>query len=206
METLERILTRLSGSEELVPQIVSVLSRAARTGVISYEEVGQIDENAEDILLSTNQWRLLVPWRTWRSGEWDDSVLMPARGEMYAMPNIVRELVENAEQTGDCDIDSALERLFKRAKEPSWERMPGLVRRLARESKDLKISVVQIKKICSELGLGDRVDSLISELKGSGVMSPSLGALAKVVEAGSPVYEINRLVFEMATINEDNSD
>ncbi|MFP3975627.1 MAG: hypothetical protein ACLFVK_05330 [Dehalococcoidia bacterium] len=204
METLESILTRLSGSEELVPQIVSVLSRAARTGTISYEEVENIDENAEDILLLANQWRLLVPWRTWRSGEWDDSVLMPAPGEMYAMPNIVRELVENAEQTGNCDLDSALERLFQRAKEPGWERIPELVHRLTQESRDFTVSVAQIKRICSELGLGDRVDSLISELKGSGVMSPKLGALAKVAEAGSPVYELNRLVFEMAKIKEDN--
>jgi len=43
--------------------------------------------------------------------------------------------------------------------------------------------------------LGDRVDALIAELKGSGVMSPKLGSLAEVSRAGTPIYELNPSLF-----------
>ena len=54
---------------------------------------------------------------------------------------------------------------------------------------------VQIKKICNELGLGHRVNALIAELKGSGVMSPKLSSLAEVARTGSPIYELNPSLF-----------
>ena len=39
--------------------------------------------------------------------------------------------------------------------------------------------------------MGDKVDVLIAELKGSGVISPKLGSLPEVFRAGSPLYELN---------------
>jgi hypothetical protein len=79
--------------------------------------------------------------------------------------------------------------------ELAWERMPKLIERLGEEAEDYRIAAVQIKKTCSELGLGDRVDTLIAELKGSGVMSPKLGSLAEVAREGSPLYELNPSLF-----------
>ena len=73
--------------------------------------------------------------------------------------------------------------------------MPKLVEWLEEQTEDYKIAAAQIKKTCSGLGLGDRVDTLIAELKGSGVMSPKLGSLAEVIREGSPLYELNRSLF-----------
>ncbi|HIH96209.1 MAG TPA: hypothetical protein HA348_01745 [Thermoplasmata archaeon] len=73
--------------------------------------------------------------------------------------------------------------------------MPKLVQKLGEESKDCKVNAIQIKKICRELDLEDKVDSLIAELKGSGVMSPKLGSLIEVMKEGSPVYELNPSLF-----------
>jgi len=69
--------------------------------------------------------------------------------------------------------------------------MPKLVGRLEEQARDYRVTASQIKKICSDLGLGDRVDMLIAELKGSGVMSPKLSSIAEVSREGTPIYELN---------------
>jgi hypothetical protein len=49
----------------------------------------------------------------------------------------------------------------------------------------------QIRQICVRVGLGERVDTLIAELKVTWVMSRRLSSLAEVSRAGSPLYELN---------------
>ena len=51
------------------------------------------------------------------------------------------------------------------------------------------------RKYVRELDLEDKVDSLIAELKGTGVMSPKLGSLIEVIRQGSPIYELNPSLF-----------
>jgi hypothetical protein len=47
---------------------------------------------------------------------------------------------------------------------------------------------------CSELGLGDRVDTLIDELKGSGVMSPKPGSFAEVARGKRMAWWLNTVL------------
>jgi hypothetical protein len=54
-------------------------------------------------------------------------------------------------------------------------------------------------KMCRELDLEDKVDTLIAQLKGTGVMSPKLGSVIEVIRQGSPVYELNLSLFANRT-------
>jgi len=103
--------------------------------------------------------------------------------------------VEEASKTGRWDPGRAITRIFKEMDELAWERMPKLVDRLEEQAENHRIATTKIKKICIELGLGDRVDTLIAELKAAGVMSPKLGSLAEVARTGSPLYELNPSLF-----------
>jgi len=142
-----------------------------------------------------SEWRLLLPVRTLKSAAWEDRLLLTEPGEFYEMPNVVRYLVEEAEVTGRWDSGHALARLFKEGDEVAWKQIPELVEELGQQAKNYRITAIQIKTVCNELGLGDRVDSLIAELKGGGVMSPRLGSLAEVSRAGMPIYELNPSLF-----------
>jgi len=73
--------------------------------------------------------------------------------------------------------------------------MPKLIEGLEEQAENHRIAATKIKKIFSESGLGERVDTLIAELKAAGVMSPKLGSLAEVTRAGSPLYELNPSLF-----------
>jgi len=196
MNKLEEALNKLLKHREPLSCLALVLAHASRKGSISYPEVYNIVGNtAEDVLLLGDEWRLLLPVRTLKSAAWEDRLLLCEPGELYEVPNIVRFLVEEASTTGCWDPDHAISKLFKEMGEPAWERMPKLIERLGAQAEDDRITAVQIKNTCSELGLGGRVDTLIAALKGSGVMSPKLGSLAEVIREGSPLYELNPSLF-----------
>jgi hypothetical protein len=196
MNKLEKALSGLLRQDELTSCLATILAHAAKKGNISYREIDKIaNDDAEDVLLLGNEWRLLLPVRTLKSAAWEDRLLLCEPGESYEVPNIVRYLVEEASRTGGWDSWHALTKLFREMGEPNWERISKLVEELGKRSKDYRVTAVQIKKICNELGMGDRVDALIAELKGGGVMSPKLGSLAEVSRAASPIYELNPSLF-----------
>ena len=196
MNKLESALSRLLNHSELTSRLVPVLSSASKRGRVSYREVEKmVNGDAEDVLLLGNEWRLLLPVRTLKSAAWEDRLLVTKPEELYEAPNIVRYLVEDASRTGRWNPEQAITELFREMGEPDWGQMPKMVERLGEQAKDYRITAAQIKMVCNELGLGDRVDALIAELKGSGVMSPKLGALAEVSRAGMPIYELNPSLF-----------
>jgi len=184
------------GPDPVSRNLARVLAVACKRGRVSYDEVETlIEESADDVLLLASELRLLLPVRTFRSSAWEDRIFQAEPGEMYEVPNVVRFLVQNARQTGQWNAANALREFFRLAGEPEWERIPTLVDRIGQRSEDRRVNAVQVKEVCDELGLGHRVDALIAELKGSGVMSPKLGSLAEVARTGSPVYELNPSVF-----------
>jgi hypothetical protein len=193
---LKKALDRLLKHNELASCLASVLDHASTSGSISYREVTKIaNDNAEDVLLLGNEWRLLLPVRTLKSAAWEDRLLLCKPGESYEVPNIARYLVEEATKTGRWDPEHAITKLFKEMGEPAWERIPKLVERLEEQARDYRITASQIKKICSDLDLGNRVDALIAGLKASGVMSPKLSSIAEVSREGTPIYELNPSLF-----------
>lgn len=192
MNNLENAFIGLFGRGEVTGCLASVLDRAANRGDISYDDVFEIaHDNSEDTLLLANEWRLLLPLRTVKSAAWEDRLLLCEPGELYEMPNIVRYAVEEAERTGKWNPGEAITRFFKEMGDPAWETIPILVRRLGENAMDYRISAAQIRKACAEFSLAQRLDMLIAELKGSGVMSPKLGSFAEVNREGSPLYELN---------------
>ena len=142
-------------------------------------------------MLSGNNWRLLVPARTSKSIEWEDRVLLLESGEIYEMPHVVQYLVREAGRTGQWEPAKAVAEVFKAMGEPEWARMSQLVGFLGRQAKANRISALRVKEACRQLGLGERVGPLIAEVKGSGMMSPSLGFLTEVVQRRAPLYELN---------------
>lgn len=202
MNNLENALRWLLKSSELASCLALVLGRASKMGRISYQEVDKVvNDKAEDVLLLGSEWRLLLPVRTVKSAAWEDRLLLCKPEESYEVPNIIRYIVEGAGKTGYWNTADAIIRLFKEMGEPAWERMPKLIERLGEKAIDHRISAAQIRKTCIELGMENRVDMLIAELKGSGVMSPKLGSFAEVNREGSPLYELNPSLYIKRTIN-----
>ena len=125
--------------------------------------LGVRERSSEDALLLGFEWWLLLPTRSARGTlEWGDAILLAKPREMCKMPNVIKYLVQEAIETGRWDPEDAVAKNFKFMGESRWEKMPKLVQKFGEESKDYKITAIQIKKICRELDLEDKVDPLIA--------------------------------------------
>ena len=177
-------------------KVAKILGEVIKRGKISYEDAGRIiNEDPEDVLLLCYGWRLLLPTRAAKSGDWDDRMLILQPGEIYEIPNVTRHLVAGACKTGRWNPENAIIEAFRNIGEPDLDKMSSLVGGMASESKGHRISGIQIKRICTELGLADRVDPLLSVLKACGIMSPKMLSLSETSREGSPIYELNPSLF-----------
>jgi hypothetical protein len=169
-----------------------ILNKAEESGSISYEDIETlVDGDIEDFLLLAFQWRLLLPVRASKAGDWEDRMMIPQVGERYQMPTVVRWLVKNALASGEWDPEIAIIEVFKNIGEPDIEKMPILFERMVSGIKGHRINGNRIKSICRDLGLESRVDPLVSELKACGIISHKLSSLTEVSRAGAPLYEVN---------------
>jgi len=185
-------LSSILGAVKSTSKLSQVLAYAAVNGTVSYQETREIiKDDPEDVLLLADKWRLLLPVRTTKSAGWEDRVLMLRDGEKYEIPNLIRYLVKDALDTGIWDPEKTINELFKEFEDPDREKVPGLVRSIFEKATDYKITGNQIKKICIQSGLSNRVDGLIAELKAAGIISPRLGSIPDVLGAQSPIYELN---------------
>jgi hypothetical protein len=193
---LKEALSSFFGNTELTDSLAQILTYVSKKGRVTFHEVAEtVGDNAEEVLLLGNEWRLILPMRTRRTSAWEDRLLLFGPVELYEVPNVVRHLVENAYKTGLWEPGVALSELFREMGDPHWNIIPRLVERLWDQSKNHRITAIQIKVICGGLGLGDRVDALIVELKGSGVISPKLRSPAEVSRAGAVIFELNPSLF-----------
>ena len=161
MDMLVKALSRFLDSTELTSSLAQILACVSDKGRVSYHEVAKmVGDNAEDVLLLGNEWRLILPMRTSKTAAWEDRLLLCAPVELYEVPNIVKYLVENASKTGNWEPRLALSELFKAMGDPDWNIIPKLVERLGEQSKNQRITAIQIKEICGGLNLQDRVDAL----------------------------------------------
>ena len=189
---LKKALSSFLDNTELTGSLAQILTCVSKEGRVTFHEVAEtVGDNAEEALLLGNEWRLILPMRTRRTSAWEDRLLLFGPVELYEVPNIVRYLVENASETGLWEPGVALSELFGEMGDPDWNIIPRLVERLWEQSKHYRTTAIQIKEICGGLGLGDRVDALIVELKGSGVISPKLRSPAEVSRAGAVIFELN---------------
>jgi len=191
-DRLEKALSGILGTGEITRKLSQVLAYAAVNGAVSYQETREIiKDDPEDVLLLAEKWRLLLAVRTTKSSAWEDRLLLLKDGEIYEIPNLIRYLVKHALDTGIWDPENTIIELFKEFGDPDWEQIPGFVGSIVEKATDYKINSNQIKKMCLQFGLNNRVDALIAELKAAGIISPKLGSIPDVLGAKSPIYELN---------------
>jgi hypothetical protein len=191
-DRLAQAVSAFLGTGKNTGTLSQLLAYAARKSTVSYQEIKElIKDDPEDVLLLADEWRLLLAVSTTKSSSWEDRLLFPEEGEMYEILNIVRFLVQSSLSTGRWDPEKAVRELFKELGDPYWKTIPELVRSIAEEAINHRITGNQIRMICLQFGLSNRVDVLIAELKAAGIISPRLSAVSEVNKAGSPIYEVN---------------
>lgn len=196
MTHLERALKSFLRDEALLEELASVLAQFCENDVTIYKQIREITgDDLTDLLLELWNWKLIIPVRSSKCGEWDSRILLAEQEESYEMPNISRVLVKNAQLSGVWDSKQAIYDLFKVMSEPEWKKIPDLVLEIKQGCIHNTISGARVGIACARNGLKNKTGAMIAVLKGSGIISPKLMAFAEVARSTSPVYEFNPSVY-----------
>ncbi|HKK99387.1 MAG TPA: hypothetical protein VJ943_03985 [Desulfotignum sp.] len=197
MENIKQAIRSVIKDFTHLDSICSVLVNAAGNDTINYDSVqAAAGPSTGEVLLELWEWRLLLPVRSSKCGEWDARIMWMQPGEVFEMPNISRVLITNAIQSGKWDTIWAIRQLFQKMGEPDWEKMPILVRELKDSCVHNVISGTRIGSACGHHGLREKTGALIAVLKGAGIISPKLMAMDRSrMESASPLYEFNPSIY-----------
>ena len=173
IENLEKALKKRFPREDVRP-IAEILSAAARKGRIVYDELEMQEDSREDLLLLLVGERLLLPVRTSRALAWEDRLMTFGSGEAYNMPNVIRHLIANAEETGEWSPDRAVRGYLGEIGETEPDRILSLFHRVRENAVHNRISPEVIMEACGGLNLTAEAGRIIAELKGGDIISPCL--------------------------------
>jgi len=140
-DRLEKALSAVLGHARITSNLSQVLAYAVQKSTISYQEIKEIiKDDPEDVLLLTDEWRLLLAVSTTKSSSWEDRLLALKDGELYEIPNIIRYLLHNGLHTGKWEPEKAISTFFKELGDPDYKQIPGLVRGISEKAIDHRIT------------------------------------------------------------------
>ncbi len=193
---LEQALHSFLGQHDAVHELARILLLASPDNRIPYEVIEQIVGNeAEEVILLGYEWRILVPARTSTTVDWENSVMLFKAGELYKLPDIIRNLVRDAVRTGEWKTEHAITTYFRSVGEPAWQKMAVMILEMYNAASHYRIDGAMIARIADVLGLLDRADSLITEFKGAGIMHPRPNLVTEMMRVKAPIYELNPSLF-----------
>ena len=196
MKNLQKVSAPILKDDTHLNEICSILAMACKNDTYQFDTLSDIAGNLiSDLLLVLWEWKLIIPIRSAKCGEWDSRILVAEPGEVFEMPNISRVLVKNAIKTGKWNSWQAILDLFMTMGEKDWEKIPDLVLELKQSCVHYTINGARIGAACVHNGLKEKTGAMIAVLKGSGIISPKLMSLGQTARATSPLYEFNPLVF-----------
>lgn len=185
-------LRDLIGEDPFTAPLAQILADACAHASISYDAVfAAAGPEAEELLLTAWEFKLLIPRRSAACGEWDFRFLVMRAGEIYEMPNICRYLVKTAMKTGRWDVETAVAELYHDMGEPQWKQIPELVVQLGKQAQHDIVTAGGVHAACRNAGIYHRTGPLILVLKGGGILSPKLSARIAPASHQGPIYELN---------------
>ena len=196
IKNLEKALRSFMAGDIPVSDLAHILFRVIHCERINYQELASAaNSSVDEALLALWEWKLVIPVRSSRCSEWDSRILSAEPEEFYEMPNISKTLVKKGIETGTWSSTSAICELFKYMGEPEWEKMPGLILSIKKNTVHNTINGARIGVLCIQNGLKDKTGAMIAILKGAGIISPKLSAIGQMAKSRSPLYEFNPSVY-----------
>ena len=170
---LQRVLRRLYPGEN-AEAMARVLAKASRRGWITYGEIDLDEAERLDLMLLLIEERLLIPKASVKSMAWEDRLARFKADEVYEMPHAIRNLIQIALEGGVWNPREAVRRYLNEIGEERAEVILTLLDRMVERVEGYRVDAETLRGLMEELGLGREINRVIAELKGGGILSPSL--------------------------------
>ncbi len=187
---IEEVLRKRYPEEE-THYLARLLLEFSERGRIYYKEINMPQEIKEELLIFTYMERLIIPVRTSMSSQWNDRLLTFEDEALFEMPNVIQYLIQEANKQGRWNTTYAIQEYLKEIGEARTEDIARLVEKLKKMAEYKKITSETIKNACSDLNIEFDLNKIIAELKGGGIISPTLPGFSKRF----PSYEINSALY-----------
>ncbi len=151
-----------------------VLAEASTRGWITYGEIGVDEPERLDLMLLLIGERMFIPKASAKSMAWEDRLIRFTPDEVYEMPHAVRSLIQIALERGVWNPREAVRLYLNDIGERKTEAILELLDRLMEVAIDNRVDAEMLRGLAEEFSLGREINRIIAELKGGGVLSPSL--------------------------------
>jgi len=170
---LQRVLGGLYPGEN-IEAMARVLAEASRRGWITYGEIDVEEPERLDLMLLLIEERLLIPKASVKSMAWEDRLARFTPDEVYEMPHAVRSFIQIALERGVWNPREAVRRYLNEIGEERAEVILSLLDRMMETVEEYRVDAETLRGLMEEIGLGREINRVIAELKGGGILSPSL--------------------------------
>jgi len=190
----------ISLNENMLEEVVEIMNFYLETKLISYKTIKQLisDDPIDPLLFLIEKNLFISQQSTHGTLEWGDSAFNLKPNTTFRMPSITESLLRRMQEKGFWNVDEIIKEKFRHIEDPNYQKMPRLIRQIYLSAQDQQIDGSKIRHICEKMDIEDRIDSIISELKGLGIMSPTISrSLFSCVRSKSPQYELNPLLFKI---------
>jgi hypothetical protein len=186
-EEIDRLSRALRGrfNDEDARNLALLLLQGYYSDSICYAEIDIAPELRDDIVLLAYEERLLIPLK---GSAWDDRVLSLTDSERYALPRIVRILVEKAGQSGEWNTGEAIREALLEAGESDTGGILKFINELRVMAPRFEVDIEVMRLAASELGLQIDLHEVTDRFVRCGIVSPRTG---RSLYAGSSRFEIN---------------
>ncbi len=174
---------------EDVDLLEKILLRGVEKGFVTYGEVVELGGTV-DLILSLEEEKVLIPSASSKSLSWEDRCFSFKNNEKFEMPNIIRKIIKVAVEKGIWSPTLAFKEYLQSIGEKEIDRMVELLQKIINK-RTLIVSAEEIKEIAAGINMEERINTIISELKGSGVISPCLRGFIREKKV---VYELNKFI------------
>ncbi len=174
--------------------ITNTLIFAVEKNLIENKKIPLKSQIKEDILMTLEKDRVLIPHSTSKTIAWEDRILTFKPDEKYEIPHVVRHLIMKGSQTGKFDLDYALTKYLKEIGLTDPSNILPFLDKLFNKVDKGKISANALSNISRELKLESNMGSIIAFSKGGGVISPSLRNPTELK------YEVNPFILKIARL------
>lgn len=151
---------------------------------------------AYDALLSMSYWNILSSEESMGCMAWEDNLIKTSLNKIYKVPASVAYTYEYFKQTGEWNWRHGVKAYFKSIGEPKVrEAVQATQKIIENPIHGRYTTAIQIRNYAKECNY-PYAGKLIAELKGGGIISPSIKTFLYAIQGGretsSPLYQINR--------------
>ncbi len=195
----EEVAKKITGGDWYSAKAIDLVIKNSKNGIIDVKSTRSFNPDDFEIFLTLSSFRLALPLNSINDSLSWNSRILSLNTDRLEIPYIIRLIFSEIYEKGEAKLEEIIIRYFKKIGERDAEDFVKIVKEIYEEAENFLVCGNTITRISQKYRRDGGV--VISELKGAGIISPFSGCGNSFhtygKKYGSPVYEVNRFIYEV---------